>query len=692
MTWAVAHSIPGRLRLRTDAWEGRRVSALATILRGLPGVHAVDPKPAARSLRVSYDASLISADALVDAAGAAAPRPTKAAVVDGTTNGASPAVKMDRAWHLATATLALAAPLLPLATPVRAGLVLASGAPVLVSALQTPRRRGDMVEALTLVALTLRGQYAAAAALAWFRAAGDFTVRRFERGALRSLRRLIEPGARSVTRLEDGAPRRVPLHALRTGDLVSVDDGAEVPVDGTVIDGEALVSEQTITGEPLPVERRAGDRVFAATTVAAGGVVVRAERLGDETTVGRMARVIEAAAAHPSEVEHVAAALADRQAPRTLVLSVLGGGFARSFDAGIAIAVADLGMAARVGVPAALIRPLATAARDGVVVKGARVVEELARVDAVVIDKTGTLTFGVPQVTRVVVLRDDIDEARIVQLIAASEHGVRHPVARAVARLAAARGVRPVGGARAALDPTGVGLRATVDGSSVAIGGRRFMESLGVDVTGATDEERRAHAIGGSPAFVTVDGRLAGLLVLEDEIRPEAPRFLRALRERGVQDIVMVTGDQAHSARTVAAAVGLDDWRADLLPEDKARIVRRLRETGRVVAMVGDGVNDALALHEADVGVALGGGPQLVAEASDVVVVAGDLLAIIRAIDLAREALERVETTVRVASSVNIATLGLASFGFAPPLASVLLSRGATLAAAFTGTDFRRWR
>jgi heavy metal translocating P-type ATPase len=471
--------------------------------------------------------------------------------------------------------------------------------------------------------------------------------------------------------------------SLEVGNVIVVGAGQQLPVDGTVVGGEALVDQQTMTGEGLAVERRAGDPVFAATIVEDGEISVRIDRLGLDTAVGRIVEAIEAAAAEKSEIQVFAESLLDSQVHRTLVLAGLGSLFSLSLDAGIAILVADYGMAARVGIPIAMTASLMRASRAGLLVKGTRVLEALARVDTVVFDKTGTLTLGTPRVTRVVTYGSRWTEAEVVGLTAAAERGLRHPVARAIARLAAEREVAvPARGET--LASVGLGIDVAVNGARVQVGSRRFMESGNVVLDPATEDESAAHAIGASPTFVAVNGHLAGLLVLQDQLRGDAQAAISALPSRNVRDIVMLSGDHPEPTRVIADSLGLPDFHPELLPEDKAVLIRRLKREGRVVAMVGDGVNDALALNEADVGIAVRVGPAVVTEAADVVLLGGGLDGVVVALDLARASIGHIQRTLRFAARANLAVVGLASFGLARPATSILLSRGATLAAALS--------
>jgi Cu2+-exporting ATPase len=584
---------------------------------------------------------------------------------------------------LATSAV-LASTGLPVPGPVLAGLVLATDLPVLGRAVGALRRRrldGNVLEMSALLLVLARGDYVASALLSWLRSLGEFIVSTSVVRTRRSLHDLVAEPGRSVTRVTRSERKKVQVKEVNRGDVISVTTGESLPVDGTIVQGEALVNQQTVTGEALPIERRLGDAVFAATIVEAGEIDVRVDRVGLETTVGRIVQAVEAASRQKSEIQRFAERLADRDVGRTLILAGLGAGFARSLDAATAIMVADYGLAARVGIPTSILASINGASRAGILIKGPSALETLARVDTVVFDKTGTLTSGTPRVARVISYRRGLDERDLVQLVASAEHGFSHPVARAVARLAGEWRIAAAPPTTSS-ERTGLGVDVRIDGRQVLVGSRRFMESREIDLEAAVADEAAAHAVGAAPTFVAIEDRLAGIFILEDELRPEAPSAVRALRARRMRNVIMLSGDHPEPSRVIAESLGLRHHYADLLPEDKARLIRELKAESRVVAMVGDGVNDALALKEADVGIAVPGGAPLATEVADVVLLGGGLDSVVRALDLSSQAVAGIRTTLQVASRANLAVVGLASFGWTRPVVSILLSHGTTVLAA----------
>jgi Cu2+-exporting ATPase len=708
LAFEITHRSPGRLRLRFPIpWVRRRGSAVESRLRELGGVRSVAASDVTGSLRIDFDPFRLAEQSLLaqlesltrfsarpvgeqpHGRGAGGPSAPPRSPIGGLTAG----TRASLAWAVgASAVLGVAC--LPFPPAVVASLVLAADAPALLRAAAALRRRrlnGDVLEASTLLALTARGNYVAAALLTALHAVGDHVVARTVQTTRRSLHELAIPAGEPV-RTADG--RRLPAGAVIPGDVLVVEGPSRVPVDGVVVAGEALVNQQTMTGEALPVEREPGDPVFAATIVEHGRIEVRTERVGLETSVGRIVRAVGTAAAQRSRTQVYAERLANREVKRSLTLAGLGMMLSRNVDAGVAILVSDYGMAARVGVPTALVASLRRAVPEGILIKGPRPLETLAKVDTVVFDKTGTLTTGTPRVTRVAVYHSSLDEHQVIRLVAGAERGFRHPVARAVERLAREWSL-DVPEPDATVETTGLGVDVRLGGRRVQVGSRRFMESHEIVLRAAAEDEAAAHAAGASPAFVALDGRLAALLMLDDELRPDAPAAVAALRARRMRNVILLTGDHPQPARVIAESLGLRHYYPELLPEDKARLIRELQADNRVVAMVGDGVNDALALRQADVGIAVPGGAEVTAEAADVVVLQGGLDRVVRALDLAGEALAAVRGTLAIAARANLAVVGMASMGIVSPLASILVSHGSAVAAglvlAADPTTLGRW-
>jgi Cu2+-exporting ATPase len=687
--YQVAHAVPGRLRVRYPRrWLRRRRAALEAAVTRIPGVLGVTATALTGSFLIEYDRRRVTASVLLDALSRLAP----AAVAD-SSNGArrphgQPAEpRPDGALlRFLVASGVFTATCLPLPGPLGAALILGSGAPLAGRALRALASGGrlsvDVLDAVTLLVLALRGNYRAAGLLIWLLSAGQYVLHRSVVTVRRSIRDLLAAPEQPVWREDAGQRVRVPVRDLRVGDVVVVGNGDRVPVDGTVVRGEALIQQQWVTGEGLPVERVAGERVYASTVVEDGEIAVRVERLGGDTSVGRIIEAVEAAEGEKPELQLFAENLADRLVPQTLGFAAAATLVTRRVDAGIAILAADYGTPVRVALPTVAMVARAGASRAGILLKGPGVLERLARVDTVVFDKTGTLTLGAPRVRDVVTV-GSLTPDGVVRLAAAAELGVRHPVARAVIRLAVEREL-DVPSPSGPEQRIGLGVAVRVEGARVLVGSRRLMEAHGIGLAPAAEAEAACQAAGASPLFVAVDGALAGMLALQDELRADAPAAVAALRARRMRNVIMVSGDHREPTRTIADALGVRHYYPDLLPEDKAALIRRLRGEQRVIAMVGDGVNDALALQEADVGIAVPGGPEVVAEAAGVVLFRGGLEQVARALDLAQGTMREFQRVIDVAVGANLLVVGLASLGVAGPATSILLSNGVPVGVALS--------
>jgi heavy metal translocating P-type ATPase len=673
--WRVAHSTRGRLRLRAVVRDAAPATVVAAPpLDGLTGVRAVRPRPRTGSLIVEYDPAVCTERALLEAMRTARPDPP-----------GPPDLRAGSLVNLATAGAALASSLLPVPGAVTAGLVALSGLPLLARAAATlragPRLNVDALDAMTFALLLAQRNFPAASLLTGLSALGHCILEHTIVRGRRSLRDLFAPRDQTVRRVRGRQRKRVSATSVGPGDAVVLGAGERIPIDGRVIRGEALVDQHTMTGEGLPVERKADHEVYAGTTVEDGEIVIRVERVGRATGLGHIIETIEAAAGEKAEVQIFAERLADRLVGRTILFGVAGAVVARSVDTGIAILVADYGTATRVAIPTTAMAGLQQAMSAGILLKGPRVLEQLAGIDTVVFDKTGTLTWGRPEVIRMVSYGAwETDE--ILALAAAAERGVRHPFARAIVRHAE-QGGRPIPACSGPQTRIGLGVAVAVNGDQILVGNRRFLESQGIDLARAASDEADAHARGASVTLVGVGTRLAGAILLEDVLRVDAEGAIQALRARDTREIVMVSGDHVEPTRFAARQLGVERYHADLLPEDKAALIRALRAQGRAVAMVGDGVNDALALREADVGIAVQGGAEVVTEAADVVLLEGGLDQVVRALDLGRAATRAYRRTIDLAVYGNLLVAALASLSLAGPATAILISNGAALGAAF---------
>jgi Cu+-exporting ATPase len=512
-----------------------------------------------------------------------------------------------------------------------------------------------------------------AAGVTTFILAGRYFEARSKRQAGAALRALLELGAKEVSVLRGGAERRVPVDDLGVGERFVVRPGEKFAADGEVVEGSSAVDASMLTGESVPVEVGPGDTVAGATVNAGGRLVVRATRVGSDTQLAQMARLVEEAQNGKAEVQRLADRISGIFVPVVLALAVgtlgfwigTGAGLPAAFTAAVAVLIIACPCALGLATPTALMVGTGRGAQLGILIKGPEVLENTRRVDTVVLDKTGTVTTG--EMTLLDVLpAEGQDSDELLQVGGALEAASEHPIARAVARAAAEAG--PLPAVEDFANVEGLGVQGVVEGRSVVVGRPRLLADWSVPLPGSLVAARAAaEAQGRTVVAVAWDGAARGLLVVADAVKPTSSAAVRQLRDLGLRPILL-TGDNEAAARAVAAEVGIDEVIADVLPADKVDVVRRLQAEGRVVAMVGDGVNDAAALAQADLGLAMGTGTDVAIEASDLTLVRGDLRAAADAIRLARRTLATIKGNLFWAFAYNVAAIPLAAAGLLNPM------------------------
>ena len=526
------------------------------------------------------------------------------------------------------------------------------------------------VTVATVIAF-LGGEYVAAAVLMTIILIAEYIADLNTDRARASIRALVGAAPRTATVRTPAGEQTVPVDSLAPGSVVLVRAGDKIPVDGTVTSGAAAVNEASITGESVPVDKGAGDSVLAGTIVESGALDVRTEKVGADTLFARIVALVEEAESETAPVQKLADRVAAWLLPLVLVFLIVVFLVTRDVRKIVALLIftspAELGLAT----PMVMIAAIARAARLGILVKGGLYLERLAKVDAFVFDKTGTLTYGTPVVAGVAVHDPALTEDDVLRLAASADQRSGHPLAIAVVKAAGERGLT-LSEPQDFRTVHGRGVIATVEAREVIVGNDALLDEQAVQRLEILDSYQ------GTSVRVAVNGRLAGSLHFTDRPKTGAAEALRALRNSGVKRLVMLTGDNPESARQVAEAVGIEDVRARLLPEEKVRAVDDLRREGFTVAMVGDGVNDAPALARADVGIAMGArGTQAAIEAADIALMADDLGKIATARALARRAYRTIQENLIVGVGVvHVLGITAALLGWIGPIQAALLHLG----------------
>jgi Cu+-exporting ATPase len=496
-----------------------------------------------------------------------------------------------------------------------------------------------------------------------------------------AIRALLGLAPKTARRLNaDGSEEDVPLEQVHVGDRLRVRPGEKVPVDGVVAEGNSTVDESMISGEPIPVQKVPGDSVVGATVNGTGSLVIEAERVGADTMLAQIVQMVSQAQRSRAPIQKLADVVAGYFVPAVMAVAVvtfivwalIGPAPAMAYAVINAVAVLIIACPCALGLatPMSIMTATGKGATAGVLFKDAEAVEVMGQVQTLVVDKTGTLTEGKPRLVSVKPVTGT-DEATLLRLAATLERGSEHPLAEAIVAGASARGLEL--GALSAFDSlTGKGVTGEVDGRRVGLGNRRLLEDLGIDPGELAEQADNARAQGDSVMFVTVDGQAAGLVGVADPIKESTPSAIAALHQEGVR-IIMLTGDSETTARAVASSLGLDDVIAGVLPDQKAREIKRLQDQGDVVAMAGDGINDAPALAQAHVGIAMGTGADVAMESAGVTLVKGDLRGIVRARRLSRATMRNIRQNLFFAFAYNSVGVPLAA-GVLFPFFGILLS------------------
>ncbi|WP_245622463.1 copper-transporting P-type ATPase [Litoreibacter arenae] len=510
---------------------------------------------------------------------------------------------------------------------------------------------------------------------------GQLMELRAREGTGKAIRALLDMAAKTARVIrDDDTEEEIPLEDVQVGDRLRVRPGDKVPVDGTVTDGRSSIDESMITGEPVPVEKVSGDAVTGATINGTGSLVITATRVGSDTMLSQIVEMVSSAQRSRAPIQKYADQVAGFFVPIVILIAILAFGAwalwgpapALSYALISAVAVLIIACPCALGLatPMSIMTATGRGAQAGVLIKNAEALERFEKVDTLIVDKTGTLTEGKP-VLVAVMPETGHDEAEVLRLAASLERGSEHPLAEAIVRGAEDRGVDMV----TATDfeaITGKGVKGVVDGKHVALGNRALITDMGLEGGGLVGKANLRRDEGETVMFVVLDGAIAGLVSVADPVKETTPAALKALHELGFR-IIMATGDNERTAKAIGARLGIDEIRADVLPEDKARIVRELQEAGAKVAMAGDGVNDAPALAQADVGIAMGTGADVAIESAGFTLLKGNLDGIVRARRLASATMRNIRQNLFFALIYNTAGVPVAA-GILFPFFGILIS------------------
>lgn len=673
----IVHSSPGRLRIHLPQprMTLEQADILEAYLRALPGVTSAKVYDRTRDAIVCYTAER---QAVLDAMSAFSYQ-THAGLVP---QQSSRVLNRECEDKLVMTLLSQGLMKLLLPDPVHVAVTWYKAAGHIKKGLASLLRGKPDVALLDATAITvslLRQDHDTAGSIMFLLKIGEILEDWTHRKSVNDLARVMSLQIDQVWLRRDGQEQSVSVEQVAVGDHVVVRTGSMIPLDGTVIEGEAMVSQASMTGEPLPVAKRTGSYVYAGTVVEEGCCVIRVEQPSGSGRYDRIVRMIEESEKLRSSTELQASHLADRLVPYSLGGTVLTWLLTRNATKALSILMVDFSCALKLAIPLAVLSAMREGRSRHIAVKGGRFLEAVARADSVVFDKTGTLTHACPKVADVIAFGGH-DPQEMLRLAACLEEHYPHPIANAVVAEARRRSLAHEEHHSEVEYIVAHGISCHVGEEKVIIGSHHFVfQDEGCVVPEGEQARFEALPAHCSHLFLAISGQLAAVLCIEDPLRQEAPEVVRRLHAAGLRRIVMMTGDSHKAAQAAAQAVGVDEYDAEVLPEDKAAFIRREREAGRTVLMLGDGVNDSPALSEADVGIAIGSGTAIAREISDITLMEDDLQALVTLRHLSVLLMERLQNSYRFIMSFNTALIVLGVLGILPPTTSALLHNASTL-------------
>ena len=677
------HSLKGRVRIQVTGIGERQLATLAMLTAGLPGIRRSRHIPGSRTALVIYDPEKVSEGLILKALLNSDP-------ADWAREWHRP---VPMRWGGAVAGTSVLIMCLTRAAPfpwLAAGVISSTIRPLgrSIAALREGKASIDLLDVAATFAALATGRPITAAFVIWMVGVGDLMLDISANKARSALSTLMQSREQDACRvLSDGCTETVPVGNLKNGDHFMVSTGHGIVADGRVVSGLAEVDEKALTGESHLLSKKQGDLVFASTVVAEGKLVIEVQASGRNTEAAKIERILNTVGSKPLTLQRDALEFASKLVLPTFGVAWLAAAVSSDVTRAVCVLITDFGTGIRIAVPTSALTAMTLAAREGVLVKGAQYLERLAKTDVIIFDKTGTLTNGVPEVIEVVTVRG-VKESTLIKLCASAEFRHDHPVARALksyAKQKCIKLVEPEAGSEEYA--VGLGLSARVRGRRVRVGRASWMECQGLKIGPSFRKHlARFKKDRVSSLCVAVDDKVVGLVAYSDGTRPESAAIVQKLRSNGRRRIVLLSGDSPEVVQKVAHAVGIDEAVGGLLPEQKADYVRELRASGLVVAMVGDGINDAPALAVSDVGISIAGSTDVALETADVVLLDGGLARLEKAFRIGDQTMSSVRQNLGVIIVPNGIAIALGALGLISPPIAAVINNGATFLAVLVGT------
>lgn len=696
VAYSVVHVLPGRvrvrvLRLRHDADYAQRLQQL---LQAEPLFNSVRIKRAAASVVVTYNSATVTSTRIGATLTCLIQSASEAILLQHSTPEAA-TQPQQLSWSFQLSALAGSLVLLgevigfSISPLLLAGTIAIATLPVAQRAIagitQQRKLNIDFLDFMAIAITTIQGRYLTPALMLSLIEIGEHIRDRTARSTQMQTLDLLKSLGQFAWVERDGHKQQLSIEQVQQGDTVIVYPGEQVAVDGQILRGKALIDEQKLTGESMPVLKKKGQAVFASTLVREGQIYIQTQQVGNDTRAGQSIKLMQEAPVHDTRMENYAAKFAERAVLPTLLMGGAVFAVTRNPARAAAVLTLDFATGIRVSVPTTVLAALTYAAKRGILIRSGRALEQLAQIDTIVFDKTGTLTQGEVAIVGVESLNSSVTPLRVLQLAAAAEQRLSHPVAEAIDRYAQTQQVEilPRGKWKYQL---GLGVQAQVGGETVLVGSERFLHQAEVDLN-LLAAHQRPEAESFSAIYVASNGELQGRIEYRDLPRQESRQVVAALvRDEGVE-VHMLTGDNWRTARTVAAELGIEphNTHAEAFPEQKADVVRQLHEQGKTVAFVGDGLNDSPALAYADVSVSFAHGSEIARETADVVLMQNDLQGLLEAIAIARQAQTLIHQNTGIVAVPNLTALILAVLVGINPLAATVVNNGSTVVAGVNG-------
>lgn len=675
MDYTIIHELPGRIRVRLTfpgrpALDGSRIENQFSEVEGVRGASF---NYRTGSLLIHYNGSY-ARDAVLKKV------KSMPLTLTGRDHHQRNNLQQKKEAVVIGGMLLAAGPLLPFI--LRPFLVIYGAMPILKKGIRSFFNRRLNVDALDSAAIGIsisRGDYLTSGIITFLLKSGEYIEEWTRQRSRESIAKLVHRPYEWAWVKRNGREARVNIKDVEVGDFVVVRTGSSVPVDGIVVEGEAMVNQSSMTGEPLPVPKRAGVMVYAGTALEEGFLIVKTMHVGDETRVSKIIKVIEESEGLKADVQSHAERLADSIVPYTFLLSGLTYLFTRNHLKVASVLLVDYSCAIKLSTPLTIMSAMIATSKRGVLVKGGKFIEKLAEADVFVLDKTGTLTEARPEVVDIVSF-NGFSKEYILKNAACVEEHFPHPVAAAVMKKAEEEGLMHKEEHADVEYVLTHGISSRIKGKRILVGSRHFIhEDNGIDVEPAEPVIKDFAEKGYSALYVTIGNELGGIIAIEDSLRKDSGKFLNTLKDSGIKRVIMLTGDNYATARAIAERLRIEEYYAQVFPEKKTEIIKRLKSEGYVVAMVGDGINDSPALSHADVGISMKHGADIAKEACDVLLLEGRLEGITEARRIAQYAMLRVKKNFVYIMGINTAMIGLGLLGLITPAISALMHNGTTV-------------